>query len=96
MYRIIHFKDFKDFKRLDHFLAKKVTHYSRTFLKSLFLMGKIGIEESEENPKTTKLELKKMPPSGTKIVIEIPPPIPLKAKPEDIPLESKASQTFVS
>ena len=80
-------KDLKEFKRLDQFLAKKVTAFSRTFLKSLFLMGKIGIESSEENQNPAKLELKKMPHAGTKIFIEIPPPIPIKAKAEDIPLE---------
>jgi len=78
--------DAKDFKRLDHFLSKKIPQYSRTFLKSLFLMNHITADPSSEGKKP-KIELKKMPPKNTVLLIEVPPPIPIKAKPEDIPLE---------
>jgi 23S rRNA pseudouridine1911/1915/1917 synthase len=80
-------EDLKKFKRLDHFLSNKITNYSRTFLKGLFQMGKIGAENKNTKSRVPKLELKKMPPPGTIIYIEIPPPIPIKAKAEDIPLE---------
>ena len=79
-------QDTKAFKRLDHFLSKKIPQFSRTFLKSLFLMNHITVEP-DEGKKSPKLELKKMPPKNTVLSIEVPPPIPIKAKPEDIPLE---------
>ena len=48
-------QDTLSFKRLDHFLSKKVPQYSRTFLKSLFLMDHINIE-SDGPSKLPKLE----------------------------------------
>jgi 23S rRNA pseudouridine1911/1915/1917 synthase len=73
------------YKRLDQFLADKVTGYSRTFLKNLFLKEQIVV--SEDSPVTPNLELKKMPPAGTIIQVLVPPLLPSTAQPENIPLE---------
>ena len=75
--------DLAKHKRLDTFLSEKISHLSRSFIKQLF--QKELISSSSELPK--KLELKKMPPEGTIILVEVPPPLPDKALPEDIPLE---------
>ncbi len=78
-------EDTSQFKRLDHLLSKKVTSLSRTFLKNLFQKGMISIDPSCSFH--GKLELKRMPPVGTKIIIEVPPPIDSNALAQDIPLE---------
>ena len=78
--------DQNNFKRLDHFLTKKLSGYSRTFLKSLFQNGHIYLAPNT-SPDQNKLELKKMPAAGSQIIINIPPPIPIEAVPENIPLE---------
>ena len=68
-------EDVRLFKRLDRFLAEKITHLSRTFLKNLFEKDLIFFDESSPIQEK-KLELKKMPPIGSVICIQIPPPIP--------------------
>ncbi len=68
-----------EFKRLDALLSKKIDSLSRTQLKRLFEEGEITSD--------TKLELKKMPPVGTLILINIPEPIESKLTPENIPLD---------
>ncbi len=75
-------KDSHDFKRLDQYLVKKICGHSRTFIKKLFSENLITAPGAKD-----KLELKKMPPAGTVIEIEIPKPLPLAATPENIPLE---------
>ncbi len=71
-------EDLTSFKRLDHYLCSKCPHLSRSVIKKIFEAG--GVTSSE------KLELKKMPKPGTELVLKIPPPIPSKAIPENIPL----------
>lgn len=78
-------EDKNEFKRLDQFLSNKIDGYSRTFLKNLFQQDQIIV--SEDSPVEAKLELKKMPPTGTIIQVLIPPMLPSTALPEDIPLE---------
>lgn len=74
--------DCKDFKRLDHFLAAKLPHFSRSFLKNLF-----DDDQIHSDDETKKIELKKMPVVNTIIVIDVPPPIPSEATAENLPLE---------
>jgi 23S rRNA pseudouridine1911/1915/1917 synthase len=78
--------DREKFKRLDVYLAEKISHFSRNFLQNLFHQGQITLDEDSPN-QTQKLELKKMPPVGTIINVDIPPPIPCEAGAENIPLE---------
>jgi len=73
------------YKRFDQYLAEKGGGHSRTFLKNLFLEEQIVV--SEESPVQPKLELKRMPPTGTIVEILVPPPLPSSAEPENIPLE---------
>jgi len=72
-------EDSLNFKRFDHFLAAKCPHLSRTFLKKLFQNGSISSDFA--------MELKKMPPEGTKIFVKVPPPLSETAMPENIPLD---------
>ena len=78
---IISDDDVQNFKRLDQCLSHHLPNISRTHLKDIFKKGLIYCNNS------LKLELKKLPPVGTCIHIEVPPPPDLKAKPEKIPLE---------
>jgi 23S rRNA pseudouridine1911/1915/1917 synthase len=79
-------EDRQEFKRLDQFLTEKIQGYSRTFLKNLFMNEQIQLSEDSPN-QSIKLELKKMPPVGTKFSVQIPPLLPADALPENIPLE---------
>lgn len=78
---VITAEDHTQYPRLDHFLAAKVPGYSRNFLKNLFENDLIYAEDDR------KIALKKLPPIGTKIIIEIPPPIDGVAQAENLPLE---------
>lgn len=73
-------EDSQKYKRLDLFLTDKVPDLSRNVIKNLFLKENIFAFDC-------KLELKKMPPAGTKITIRFPELIPSKAAAENIPLE---------
>ncbi len=75
--------DKAEFKRLDLYLAAKIPHLSRSFLRHLFESGQIAAE----SPLPTKLEMKRMPPVGTRLVISVPPPLPANAEAQDIPLD---------
>jgi 23S rRNA pseudouridine1911/1915/1917 synthase len=75
------------YRRFDHFLADKLSHLSRSFIKTLFLDRRIDWAEESEEGKNAKLELKKMPPAGSRICVQVPPPIPSDAQPENLPLE---------
>ena len=68
------------FKRLDQLLSDRIPNFSRTFIQNLFKKKFIQATEGE------KLELKKLPTVGTKIIVQIPPPLPSTAKAEDIPI----------
>jgi len=74
------------YKRFDHFLAKKIPHLSRSFIKNLFKKDLIYFTDDSPT-ENKKLELKKMPPIGSIINVEVPPPVPADAQPEDIPLD---------
>lgn len=73
--------DRQEFKRLDQFLAEKIPTLSRSTIKRLYEEDQISSSHSE------KFELKKMPPAGTTISIEVPPPIPTDLIAENIPLQ---------
>ena len=64
-------------KRLDKLLSQKFT-ISRSLIKKMYEDGLIRSE--------AKLELKKLPPVGTKVILEIPEPQDAEALPENIPI----------
>jgi 23S rRNA pseudouridine1911/1915/1917 synthase len=72
-------EDRSAFKRLDVYLATKLPQFSRSTIKRLF--------EDEEISSETKISLNKMPPAGTVIEVEVPPPLPSDLIPENIPLD---------
>jgi 23S rRNA pseudouridine1911/1915/1917 synthase len=72
-------EDRAGFKRLDLFLVSRLPQFSRSTIKRLFEDDQISSEQA--------LELKRMPPAGTRIEVEIPPPMETDLIPEDIPLE---------
>jgi 23S rRNA pseudouridine1911/1915/1917 synthase len=72
-------EDREEFKRLDVFLAQKLSQFSRSTIKRLF--------EDEDISAEIKLTLNKMPPAGTVIEIEVPPPVTSDLIAENIPLE---------
>ncbi len=78
-------EDKEKYKRLDQFLSDKVAGYSRTFLKNLFQKDQITV--AEESPTSPNIELKKLPPVGTIINVNVPPLLASTALPENIPLE---------
>jgi 23S rRNA pseudouridine1911/1915/1917 synthase len=80
-------EDLEKFKRLDAFLAKKNTQFSRTTIKKLFTEGKIT--------STEKLELKKMPKLGTQIMIELPPLSETDIIAQNIPLDILYEDEFL-
>lgn len=71
-------EDHDEFSRLDQVLASKLEQ-SRSFLKELYKKGAITSD--------TKIELKKIPPVGTQVKVDVPPPRESTAKAEDIPLK---------
>ena len=75
-------KDAQDFKRLDAFLASKLPEFSRSLIKKFFQDGKISFSDN-----SIKTELKKMPPAGTEVLFEVPPPKSVDIEPQNIPLE---------
>jgi 23S rRNA pseudouridine1911/1915/1917 synthase len=77
-------EDHGKFRRLDHYLRDKLPEHSRTFIQNLF---KQELITGEIEGQVVSLGLNKIPPVGTILNIFIPPPIPLEAKPENIPLE---------
>lgn len=74
-------EDRQQFKRLDQWLAARLEGISRTTIKNLFQAELIQAHQD------IKLELKKMPPEGTEIEVQIPPPIDSSLTPENIPLQ---------
>ena len=72
-------EDREEFKRLDVYLAQKLPQFSRSTLRRLF--------DDEEISSDVKLSINKMPPAGTVIEVEIPPPVPTDLIAENIPLE---------
>ncbi|WP_408097845.1 RluA family pseudouridine synthase [Peredibacter sp. HCB2-198] len=72
-------EDREEYKRLDVYLAQKLPQFSRSTLRRLF--------DDEEISSEVKLSINKMPPAGTVIEIEIPPPVPTDLIAENIPLD---------
>ena len=73
------------FDRLDRFLAKVNKDLSRSTIKSLF--QKDLIQGTDQNLNSIILKLNKLPPLGTQVTIQIPPPVPTEAIAENLPLE---------
>jgi 23S rRNA pseudouridine1911/1915/1917 synthase len=73
-------EDRDHFKRLDLFLVHKLPQFSRSTIKRLF-------EDEEISAENISLSLNKMPPVGTVIEVEVPPPVPSDLIAEKIPLE---------
>lgn len=73
-------EDREQFKRLDVYLVHKLPQFSRSTIKRLF-------EGEDISSETVALSLNKMPPVGTKIEVEVPPPIPSDLIAENIPLD---------
>ncbi|MFZ8933353.1 MAG: RluA family pseudouridine synthase [Bacteriovoracaceae bacterium] len=78
---IISEEDKENYKRLDQLLNDKIKGYSRSFIQNLF--KKNFIEATNHH----KIELKKVPPVGTRVIVQIPPPLPASAKAENIDLD---------
>lgn len=76
---IISQEDRENYKRLDAYLASKLPELSRSLIKKHFEQGLFN--------SSTKLELKKMPPSGTSILFDLPEPEPVQAVAQNIPLD---------
>ncbi|WPU64875.1 RluA family pseudouridine synthase [Peredibacter starrii] len=72
-------EDREEYKRLDVYLAQKLPQFSRSTLRRLF--------DDEEISSDVKLSINKMPPAGTVIEVEIPPPVPTDLIAENIPLD---------
>ena len=62
-------EDREEYKRLDVYLTAKFSQFSRSTIKRLF-------DSEDISSDTISLSLNKMPPAGTVIEIEVPPPIP--------------------
>jgi len=73
-------EDDLEFKRLDLFLKKSLPDFSRSYIKDLYEKNFISSE-------TIKLNLKKLPPLGTKIAVIIPEPEKSELIPQDLNLE---------
>jgi 23S rRNA pseudouridine1911/1915/1917 synthase len=73
-------EDREAFKRLDVYLVHKLPQFSRSTIKRLF-------EAEDISSETISLSLNKLPPAGTKIEIEVPPPVPSDLIAENIPLD---------
>lgn len=73
-------EDASKHKRLDSYLAEKFPDLSRSLIKKLFQDGHITSDAA-------KLELKKMPPSGSQINFQMPAANPVDIPAQDIPLD---------
>lgn len=72
-------EDCAEFQRLDVYMTARLPQFSRSTIKRLF-------EAEDVSSETVTLKLNKMPPVGTIIQIEVPPPIPSDLQAENIPL----------
>lgn len=72
-------EDCVEFQRLDVYMTARLPQFSRSTIKRLF-------EAEDVSSETVTLKLNKMPPVGTVIQIEVPPPIPSDLQAENIPL----------
>ncbi len=68
------------FKRLDLLLAHHFPQYSRSLLKNYFQQGHITCSDQD-------LELKRLPPLGSEIILKIPPAQDYDIVAENIPLD---------
>jgi len=66
--------------RLDQFLRRELPEHSRAFLQKLIEQGDVRVNGKPSKPSHTVH-------TGDEVGIEIPPPRPLDARPEEIPLD---------
>jgi 23S rRNA pseudouridine1911/1915/1917 synthase len=67
-------------QRLDQFLRQELPGHSRAFLQKLIVQGDVRV-----NGRAAKASYKVR--AGDDVAVEIPPPRPLEAQPEEIPLD---------
>lgn len=79
--------DTNQFKRLDTYLSHKLPDYSRSLIKKLFIDGAFTSD--------SKIELKKMPEAGVKILFDAGEPKEVGILPENIPLEILFEDEFL-
>lgn len=77
---LIQDSDLREHKRLDSYLSEQFPDISRSLIKKLYEDGHIQSEDR-------KLELKKMPPPGTKVLFKMPMANPTDIPAQDIPLD---------
>jgi len=68
------------FLRMDQFLVLRFPHLSRSYIQQLIQDGDVTVNGAKTK-KTTA------PRAGDVIYINVPPPLPIQAEPEDIPLD---------
>jgi 23S rRNA pseudouridine1911/1915/1917 synthase len=73
-------EDREKFKRLDLFLVNKLNEFSRSTIKRLF-------EDEQITSANSSLSLNKMPPPGSVIEVEVPPPVSSDLVAENIALD---------
>src|ERR1700746_1575646 len=66
--------------RLDRFLALELSEMSRTRIQALMDEGRVLVDGAAMKP-SHKVE------EGATVVIDIPPPSPMRVEPENIPLD---------
>ena len=66
--------------RLDQFLRRELPEHSRAFLQKLIEQGDVRVNGKPSKPSHTVH-------AGDEVGVEIPPPRPLEAQPEEIPLD---------
>ncbi len=74
-------EDHHAFRRLDHWLVAKLPDLSRSTIKRLFEDGNITASDGRA------LSLNKLPPLGTEVEVELPPPLPTELRAQNIPLD---------
>lgn len=67
-------------KRLDHFLQEKLPQYSRSRLQSWIKQGRVSVNGAA-------VKVSQLLHSGESVIVEPVDPPPLKATPEDLPVE---------
>ncbi len=77
-----------EFKRLDLFLKKHLPDLSRSYIKDLFEKNHISCD-------SVKINLKKLPPLGSKIIVKIPEPEKSELIAQDIDLEILYEDEFL-
>lgn len=84
-YFVISDDDRQNYKRFDHYLTDNIPDQSRSYIKNLFLRGKVRFNVNSP-VKDQKIELKKMPSPKSIIEVEIPERNP-EMEAQNVPLD---------